>query len=57
MYGSGYENCPEFGVLGGIIFKLDILKTGRKVFFGRVRSLRPPLLLAVTYCVCSVSYY
>jgi hypothetical protein len=25
MFGSGYENCPEFGVLGGIIFKLDIL--------------------------------
>ena len=25
MLGSGYENCPEFGVLGGVIFKLDIL--------------------------------
>ena len=25
MFGSGYENCPEFGVLGGVIFKLDIL--------------------------------
>ena len=25
MFGSGYENCPEFGVLGGDIFKLDIL--------------------------------
>jgi hypothetical protein len=25
MFGSGYENCPQFGVLGGIIFKLDIL--------------------------------
>jgi hypothetical protein len=24
MFGSGYENCPEFGVLGGVIFKLDI---------------------------------
>jgi hypothetical protein len=24
-FGSGYENCPEFGVLGGVIFKLDIL--------------------------------
>ena len=23
MFGSGYENCPEFGVLGGVIFKLD----------------------------------
>jgi hypothetical protein len=23
--GSEYENCPEFGVLGGVIFKLDIL--------------------------------
>ena len=30
MFGSGYENCPEFGVLGGVIFKLDILQTGRK---------------------------
>jgi hypothetical protein len=20
MFGSGYENCPEFGVLGGVIF-------------------------------------
>jgi hypothetical protein len=25
MFGSGYENCPEFGVLGGDIFKLDNL--------------------------------
>jgi hypothetical protein len=25
MFGSGYEDCPEFGVLGGVIFKLDIL--------------------------------
>ena len=25
MFGSGYENCPEFGVLGDVIFKLDIL--------------------------------
>ena len=25
MFGSGYENCPEFGVLGGVIFNLDIL--------------------------------
>jgi hypothetical protein len=25
MFGSGYENCPEFGVLDGVIFKLDIL--------------------------------
>jgi hypothetical protein len=25
MFGSGCENCPEFGVLGGVIFKLDIL--------------------------------
>jgi hypothetical protein len=24
------EHCPEFGVLGGVIFKLDILLTGRK---------------------------
>jgi len=25
MFGSGYENCPELGVLRGVIFKLDIL--------------------------------
>jgi hypothetical protein len=25
MFGSGYENCPELGDLGGVIFKLDIL--------------------------------
>jgi hypothetical protein len=25
MFGSGYENCHEFRVLGGVIFKLDIL--------------------------------
>ena len=25
MFGSEYENCTEFGVLGGVIFKLDIL--------------------------------
>jgi hypothetical protein len=25
MFGSGYENYPEFGVLGGVIFKLDNL--------------------------------
>jgi hypothetical protein len=30
MFDSGYENCPEFRVLGGVIFKLDILQTGRK---------------------------
>jgi hypothetical protein len=26
MFGSRYENCPKFGVLGGVIFKLDICK-------------------------------
>jgi hypothetical protein len=31
MFGSGCENCPEFEVLGGAIFKLDILQTGRKI--------------------------
>jgi hypothetical protein len=25
IFGSGYENCPEFGVLGGVIFKIGIL--------------------------------
>ena len=25
MFSSGYENCLEFGVFGGVIFKLDIL--------------------------------
>ena len=25
MFGSGYENCPEFGVLCGVIFKFDML--------------------------------
>ena len=25
MFGSRYEDCPEVGVLGGVIFKLDIL--------------------------------
>jgi hypothetical protein len=25
MFSSRYENCPEFGVLGCVIFKLDIL--------------------------------
>ena len=25
MFGSGYENSPEFEVLGGVFFKLDIL--------------------------------
>ena len=25
MFGSRYENCPEFRVLGDAIFKLDIL--------------------------------
>ena len=25
MFGSVYENSPEFGVLGGVIFKLDIV--------------------------------
>jgi hypothetical protein len=37
MFGSGYENCPEFGVLGGVIFKLDILQTGRKITVLRER--------------------
>ena len=35
MFGSGYENRPEFGVLGGVIFKLDI--TGRKITVLRER--------------------
>jgi hypothetical protein len=30
MFGSGYENCPEFGVLGGVIFKLDIFFNRKK---------------------------
>ena len=25
MFGSGYEHRPEFGVLSGVNFKLDIL--------------------------------
>jgi hypothetical protein len=25
MFGSEYENCLQFGVLGDVIFKLDIL--------------------------------
>ena len=25
LFGSGYENCSKFGVLGGFIFKPDIL--------------------------------
>jgi hypothetical protein len=25
IFGSGYENCPEFGILGGVIFKIGIL--------------------------------
>jgi hypothetical protein len=30
MFGSGCENCPEFGVLGGDIFKLDkCVRVGR----------------------------
>jgi hypothetical protein len=37
MFGSGYENCPEFGVLGGVIFKLDILYAGRKITVLRER--------------------
>ena len=37
MFGSGYENCSEFGVLGGVIFKLDICKQEEKLlFFGSV---------------------
>jgi hypothetical protein len=37
MFGSGYENCPEFGVLGGVIFKLDICKQENNLlFFGSV---------------------
>jgi hypothetical protein len=26
MFGSGYENCPEFGVLGGVILSLIFCK-------------------------------
>ena len=38
MFGSGYENCPEFGVLGGVIFKsLIFCKQEEKLlFFGSV---------------------
>jgi hypothetical protein len=48
MFGNGHENCPEFGVLGGVIFKLDILQAGQQItvlrriafFFG----------LSILYC-------
>jgi hypothetical protein len=37
MFGSGYENCSELGVLGGVILKLDICKQEEKLlFFGSV---------------------
>jgi hypothetical protein len=37
MFDSGYENCPEFGVLGGIIFILIFCKQKEKIlFFGSV---------------------
>jgi hypothetical protein len=47
MFGSEYENCPEFGVLGGVIFKLDILKTGRLLFFGSVSSCTCLILIII----------
>ena len=37
MFGSGYENCPEFGVLGGVILSLIFCKQEEKLlFFGSV---------------------
>jgi hypothetical protein len=45
MLGSEYENCPEFWVLGGVIFKLDILSTGRLLFFGSVSGCTCLILL------------
>ena len=37
MFGNGHENCPEFGVLGGVIFKLDILQAGQTITVLRER--------------------
>jgi uncharacterized protein (UPF0261 family) len=46
MFGSGYENCAKFGVLGGVIFKLDICKQEAKsLFFGSVSSCTCLILL------------
>jgi hypothetical protein len=37
MFGSGYENCSEFGVLGGVILSLIFCKQEEKLlFFGSV---------------------
>jgi hypothetical protein len=37
MFGSGYEHCPEFGVLGAVIFKLDICKQEEQLLFFGIR--------------------
>ena len=46
MFGSGYENCPEFGVLSGVNFKLDICKQEEQLlFFGSVSGCTCLILL------------
>jgi hypothetical protein len=47
MFGSGYENCPEFGVLGGVIFKLDIQEE-KLLFFGSVSGCTCLILQKIT---------
>ena len=50
MFGSGYENCSEFWVLGGVILKLDILYTKRKitVLWERFRLHLPHITIYIT---------
>jgi hypothetical protein len=46
MFGSGYENCPEFGVLGGVILSLIFCKQEEKLlFFGSVSGYTCLILL------------
>ena len=33
MFGSGYENCPEFGVLGGVFLSSIFCKQEDKLLF------------------------
>jgi hypothetical protein len=38
MFVSGYDDCPEFGVLGGVIFKLENTNQPLNVIQYKIRN-------------------
>ena len=54
MFGSGYENCPEFGVLGGVFLSSIFCKQEDKLlFFGSVSGCTR-LILSMCHAVIGI---